>query len=60
MKTKLIPLIICHTCQSKLNGKDVDWTVWENSIYCEPCFQKYLQMIDEDVFDVHTKNKENS
>ena len=38
-------LTICHTCHKKVK-KNESHVEWENSIYCEPCFDIYLELIE--------------
>lgn len=38
-------LTICHTCHTVIK-KNEGFTVWENSNYCEPCFDEYLELIE--------------
>lgn len=45
MKTKIYHLIICQTCHSKLNQHEL-YSVWENKLYCEECFNHYLENIE--------------
>ncbi|MEK5071696.1 hypothetical protein [Sporosarcina sp. FSL K6-1508] len=48
MTAIIIELIICHTCQEKQREKD-NYTKWEGSIYCEKCWDRYLDLIDEEI-----------
>ncbi|MEK5149059.1 hypothetical protein MKX53_18930 [Psychrobacillus sp. FSL K6-4615] len=43
MKTTVHNLIICHTCHHRI--KDEVYTEWENSIYCDSCFELYKEMV---------------
>lgn len=43
-KAKVIPLIICHSCHKPVKVQE-PYTIWEDSIYCEPCFDLYMELI---------------
>lgn len=43
MKTTVHNLIICHTCHHRV--KDEVYIEWENSIYCDSCFELYKEMV---------------
>lgn len=53
MKATVHNLIICHTCHNRI--KNEVYTEWENSIYCDPCFELYKEMVSplaiEDISD---------
>ncbi len=40
-------LIICHTCHERIKSNE-NYTVWEGSIYCETCFDIYMELVDFD------------
>lgn len=44
-KAKVYTLAICHTCHRVIK-KDEHYVPWENSLYCEPCFDEYLELIE--------------
>jgi len=50
MTATIIELIICHTCQDKQKKND-SYVRWEGSIYCESCFDKYLELIDPSTWE---------
>ena len=44
MKNNVITLMFCNTCHKRIKKND-EFTRWENSIYCEDCFEDYLEMV---------------
>lgn len=38
-------LVICHVCHKRLMDRNV-FTTWEDHIYCEHCFEEYLESIE--------------
>lgn len=44
-KCVVIPLIICHMCHERIK-KGEPYTIWEDHIYCESCFDTYMELID--------------
>ena len=44
MATKVIELVICHTCHKRVKRGNVH-TKWEGHVYCERCFDLYLELI---------------
>ncbi len=44
MAASIHTLLICHSCHKRIKSDSL-YTEWEESIYCEPCFDKYLDLI---------------
>ena len=44
MCATIISLVFCNTCHKRIKTKE-SYTKWEGSIYCEPCFEDYLDMV---------------
>lgn len=45
MVSKVIELVICQTCHKRVKSDSVH-TKWEGHVYCEPCFEIYLELIE--------------
>lgn len=58
MATTIHQLIICHTCHHRI--KDEVYTEWENSIYCDTCFELYKEMVSPITIKESSDNKANS
>lgn len=43
MTAKVHQLVICHMCHHQI--KDEVFTEWEGSVYCEPCFELYKELV---------------
>jgi formylmethanofuran dehydrogenase subunit E len=37
-------LVICHTCHERIRLNE-PYTIWEDAVYCEPCFDIYLELV---------------
>ncbi len=44
MDTKIYHLVFCHTCHKPIRKNE--FIEWEESIYCEPCFDRYLDLVE--------------
>ena len=38
-------LVICFDCHYRLKNNDI-FTTWEGRVYCDRCFEKYLESIE--------------
>lgn len=41
---KIYELKFCSTCRKPIREADT-FTRWENAIYCEPCFDEYMELV---------------
>lgn len=46
MMAQIHKLVICHTCHTRVK-KGEAYTIWESSVYCESCFDLYMELIDD-------------
>lgn len=44
MAAQIISLTFCNTCHKRIKKKEA-FTQWEGSIYCDSCFEEYLDMV---------------
>lgn len=51
MSAVIIELIFCNTCHKRVRPEEPH-VRWEKSLYCEPCFEDYLEMVSpEELFE---------
>lgn len=51
MSGVVISLMFCNTCHKRIKQEEPHMR-WEGSLYCEPCFEDYLEMVSpEDLFE---------
>lgn len=53
----IVPLILCHVCHKKVKPNE-HYTKWEGSVYCDPCFDVYVELLDEAELAVNIKERE--
>lgn len=46
---KILYLTRCTVCKKRIKDKE-PYTMWEEEYYCEPCFDKYMEIVDPDNF----------
>lgn len=44
MTAKVVELVICQTCHKRIKGDEPN-IQWEGHVYCDPCFDIYLELI---------------
>ena len=48
-KNNVYPLIICHFCHQRIK-KNESYQIWENDIYCNSCYDLYMELLEPEDF----------
>lgn len=41
---KIYQLLFCSTCRNRIKENE-SFTEWEKEVYCEPCFDEYMELV---------------